>query len=302
MMTILIQDFIVHQAYNMQAILTTIRLQMVLLALAAVLMLAPVVVNAQTQAAPSNTAVATTVSLLDEEEADLSEAITEEEVEEIEDEIVTQVLTAQQLQEQLEDVYIRPYSYVQESDGTLSEVPVAALDDGTYVLKKRVIVGLDPVSWLAQPVIEDHIEFSGVTEPQAVVTLVVRANPIVIEDTIADHRGRWSIALGVDSLPAGEHEAYVQASTADMHSDEVAVASFYVEAREQVSNATWVLIIAIGLLLIIVLVIVNVQFYLHRRTLSRYTAPDVAKEDPDTHVEMDEEVIASVSEAAEMDR
>lgn len=270
---------------------------------AVVLLLLPMLTSAQTLAAPSTTETRATVSIVSEESAaaiQLAEALTDETIEEREEEIVTEVLTVEQLNEQLESVYIRPYSFIEQEDGTLSEVPVTTMDSGTYMLKKRVIVGLEPVSWLAQPIIEDHIEFSGVVEPNAVVTLVVQANPVVVEDTIADRRGRWSIALGVDELPAGEHKAYVQAATEEYHSDEIEVAEFFVEAREQVSNATWVMIIVIGMILIIVLVVVNVQFYINRRNLARYTPPAVAKADPDTHVEMDQEVIQSVSDASEL--
>lgn len=291
-------------------LLTIVNAGYMLLVVAAALLLFPIVTGAQTSTAPESDEVVQNVNAVEtaEEAAALNKAdklaaatLTDAEVEEIADEKVTEVLTAQMLEEQLTQVYIRPYSYVKENDGTLTMIPIAAQADGTYLLRKRHIVGLQPVNWLAQPIIEDHIEFSGVTEPHAVVTLVVRANPMVVEDTIADRRGRWSIALGVNTLPAGDHSAYVQASTESIHSDEVRVAEFYVEASEQVSNATWVLVIAVGLLLIIVLVVVNVQFYLHRRKLSRYSAPAVAKADPDTHVEMDSEVIESVTEVAELE-
>lgn len=200
------------------------------------------------------------------------------------------------LQEQLADVHVKPYASVQQSDGTVTRTPILPSEDGYYMLNKRVIVGLEPISWLAQPVIEDHIEFSGVVEPHGVVTLIVGADSFVVEDAIADRRGRWSIALGVDSLTAGNHPVYVQSATEELETAPVKVAEFAVESREQVSSATWVVIIGIGLALIIILMFINVHFYLSRRKERQYEAPAAAAEDPDTHIEMDQEVIESMAE------
>lgn len=261
----------------MQSILNTIIMRALLLT-AAAFVIFPLVVSAQEMAESPDASVI--------EEATIISAPAEE------------VVNADVLSDQMQQVVVRPYSYVVHSDGTTSEVPIVPTQADEYQLKKRSVVGLKPIEWLAQPVVEDYIEFSGVTVPEAAVTLSVPANPVIVEEVVADNRGRWTIAMGVNSLPAGDHVAYVQAETGAAYSDEVAVAQFHVLSQEEVSNATWMLMIAVGLILIVVLVVVNVQFYLNRQN-GMYNRPVVAEDDPDTHIKMDEEVIASVTSVEE---
>lgn len=110
---------------------------------------------------------------------------------------------------------------------------------------------------------ESLIVFRGTTVPFATVTLTIFSDPIV-KIAQADADGRWTMTVAADSLPPGDHSAYVQTSYGEATSDEVQIARFVVVQQERLSNTTWLFIINLGVILIVLLAAIFLQ--LRKRT------------------------------------
>jgi len=110
---------------------------------------------------------------------------------------------------------------------------------------------------------ENVLIFRGTTIPYATVKLTIFSDPIV-KIAQADADGRWTMTVAADSLPPGDHSAYVQTSYGEATSDEVQIARFVVVQQERLSNTTWLFIINLGVILVVLLAAIFLQ--LRKRT------------------------------------
>lgn len=110
---------------------------------------------------------------------------------------------------------------------------------------------------------ESLLIFRGTTVPYATVKLTIFSDPIV-KIAQADADGRWTMTVAADTLPPGDHSAYVQTSYGDATSEEVQIARFVVVQQERLSNTTWLFIINLGVILIVLLAAIFLQ--LRKRT------------------------------------
>ncbi len=110
---------------------------------------------------------------------------------------------------------------------------------------------------------ESLLIFRGTTVPYATVKLTIFSDPIV-KIAQADADGRWTMTVAADTLPPGDHSAYVQTSYGEATSEEVQIARFVVVQQEHLSNTTWLFIINLGVILIILLAAIFLQ--LRKRT------------------------------------
>lgn len=187
--------------------------------------------------------------------------------------VTTQTLNVQNVQ----SLKITPVHEERVSaDLTLQET-IAPNANGEFVLHRKTIVGLDPISMLDGKEVHDIVQISGKTEPFAFVTLNMRSTANArTEVTRANQSGRWQMNIAVDFLAAGEHTAYIQTELGQVKSDEIVVAKFVVVARDTVSNSTWLFIGLITVAIMLLLIATTLQIRLNRQTMDKENPEPVA--------------------------
>lgn len=111
--------------------------------------------------------------------------------------------------------------------------------------------------------IENVLIFRGTTIPYATVKLTIYSDPIV-KIAQADADGRWTMTVPADTLPPGEHTAFLETAYGEVTSDEVEIARFVVVQQERLSNTTWLFLVNLGVVLIVLMAAILLQ--LRKRT------------------------------------
>jgi len=191
------------------------------------------------------------------------------------EEVTTQSLNAQNRS----SLKITPVHEERVTSDIILQDTITPTATGEFVLRRKSIIGLDPLTLFDGTNVQDVVQMSGRTEPYAFVTLHMRAenNPHT-EVTRANKNGRWQIIIAVDFLTPGEHTASIQTSVNGIHSDEMEVGRFTVEAHDSVSNSTWVFIGCIGLAILLLLVATTLQIRQQRKAVEQ------AMQDPEGKV------------------
>ncbi len=211
---------------------------------------------------------------------------------------------AQEIKEELNtdngtSLTIIPMYQSQAADSTVSQTPVTPDEHGNYLLSRQRTIGLEPIpGFLGHQDQTTVIYFSGSTKPGTSVTLTVRSEPIVLMGR-ADDQGAWEIALDISTVPAGSHAAYIQTEYKSVQSDEVKIAEFVVFSRDSISNTTWITVLVIGLGIILLLIVINIQFLYERRKTEKYTAPPIAEKEDEVVPVTNEQEMEEIVEAGE---
>lgn len=222
--------------------------------------------------------------------ADLPEPLTTKEAIEIKDSLNTF---------NTKRVRIAPFQETVSDTERVTQLPIAPNSEGEFILRRRTIVGLDPIASIpGYRQAMDVVMIQGESKPGAFVTLTIRSEPM-IQVTRADRNGDWTLKIGVDTLPAGEHAAYLQTEYKGVKSDEVTIVEFLVLAEDQISNTTWISIVLLGCVTILLLIAVNILFHISRMKEDSYNTPPVATTDDSLGAEEDFDEIESMAEATE---
>jgi hypothetical protein len=181
--------------------------------------------------------------------------------------------TRAELNQQIETTLaIEPIMESRDADGNVTQTPIAPQSDGSFELRKRILIGLDPIYSFGYQEQVDVVVFSGQGTPEMTVRLTV-ASAGIAKQTTVNADGHWRLVLLVDDLPAGEHEATIQTRMGEVESDPLIVAEFLVLTQDAVSNTTWLFIMILGLALILSLVVINLLLLLDRTIFQRYVPP-----------------------------
>jgi hypothetical protein len=136
--------------------------------------------------------------------------------------------------------------------------------NGDVVLRSQRTIGLRPSTWFdfGSTNSVDVLQFSGVSEPFATITLTIFSDPI-IQVTEADDNGAWKMNVAVSDLPEGQHTAFLRSESRGVESDEVEIARFVVVQEQQLSNTSWILIanIIVALVIISIMITIRIQHY-----------------------------------------
>jgi hypothetical protein len=176
-------------------------------------------------------------------------------------------VTAEDLNEQNnQNIELRTIEVV-EIGGAKKIKEIPSVDGQTTILEREKFIGFDPVeSMVGYTKRTTLISFTGKTEPEAVVTLLLDARLPTSKMTTADDLGQWRIDVNVDELPSGQYTATVKTLKDGVTSDTKVIGAFGVTDKSILSNATWMALFTGGLVLIFLLLVVNLGVYLiHRR-------------------------------------
>ncbi len=160
------------------------------------------------------------------------------------------------------DITITPYTEYIERDGSTRRASIPTLEDGSYQLVKRTQVGLQALP-IAYPQQKDIVEISGVATPGSTVSIIVQPMNFALTSTV-DDSGSWIATLPIDTLDAGIQNVLLVINDHGV-AYSAPIAQFRIVAVQQLSNTTWLVIATVGSAMIVLLLAVNVRFYIQRK-------------------------------------
>lgn len=160
------------------------------------------------------------------------------------------------------DVTITPYTEYEERDESIQRIILPAASDGSYQLYKRTQIGLPELS-ISYPQQRDVVEIAGSATPGSTVSIIVQPMNFALTSTV-DDTGAWSVELAVDTLNTGIQNVLLVVNDHGV-AYSAPIAQFRISAVQQLSNTTWLVIALVGCTMILLLLAVNVRFYMQRK-------------------------------------
>lgn len=140
-----------------------------------------------------------------------------------------------------------------EQDG---QVITQTTSDGAMLVSMPHAVGLESAIDQPNPGI---IHFSGTGAPDKAMIRILIPDQNVVRATMSDATGHWEVSIPTETLTPGQHAAYIQAMYQGNVSNKELIAQFTVQARETITQASWIFLFTTGITMLCLLLAITLQ-------------------------------------------
>lgn len=140
-----------------------------------------------------------------------------------------------------------------EQDG---QVVTQTTSDGAMLVSMPHAVGLESAIDQPNP---GMINFSGTGAPDKAMIRILIPDQNVVRATMTDATGHWEVSIPTELLTPGQHAAYIQAMHQGNVSNQELIAQFTVQARETLTQASWIFLFTTGITIVCLLLAITLQ-------------------------------------------
>lgn len=128
--------------------------------------------------------------------------------------------------------------------------------DGAMLVNTYHAVGLESAADQSNTGL---IHFSGTGVPERAMIRILVPDQQIVRATLADATGYWEVTIPTESLTAGQHAAYIQTMYQGNASRQELIAQFTVQARETLTQASWIFLFSTAIAIVCLLLAITLQ-------------------------------------------